>query len=70
MKVMFVGLGGVGQRHLRNLRSIVGDSLEVIAYRERKLNHVINDRLDVEQGVDIQERFGIRVFDSLPEALA
>jgi predicted dehydrogenase len=70
MKVMFVGLGGVGQRHLRNLRSIVGDSLEVIAYRERKLTHVITDRLDVEQGVDIQERFGIRVFDSLPEALA
>jgi predicted dehydrogenase len=70
MKVLFVGLGGIGQRHLRNLRSIVGDSLEVIAYRERKLNQVITDKLDVEQGVDIYERFGIRVFDSLSASLA
>jgi predicted dehydrogenase len=70
MKVLFVGLGAIGQRHLRNLRSIVGHSLEVIAYRERKLNQVITDKLDVEQGVDINERFRIRVFDSLSAALA
>lgn len=70
MKVLFVGLGGIGQRHLRNLRSIVGDSLEVIAYRERNLNQVITDKLDVEQGVDLYERFGIKVFDTLSESLA
>ncbi len=70
MKALFVGLGSIGQRHLRNLRSIVGDTLEVIAYRERKLNQVLTDKLDVEQGVDIHERFGIRVFDSLSAALA
>jgi predicted dehydrogenase len=70
MKVLFVGLGGIGQRHLRNLRSIVGDKLEVIAYRERKLNQVITDKLVVEQGIDIHEHFGIRVFDSLSAALA
>ncbi len=70
MKALFVGLGGIGQRHLRNLRSIVGDSLEVIAYRERNLNQVITDKLDVELGIDMHERFGIRVFDSLSAALA
>jgi len=70
MKVLFVGLGGIGQRHLRNLKAIVGDSLEVIAYRERKLNQVITDKLDIEPGDDISQRFGVRVFDSLSEALS
>ena len=35
MKALFVGLGSIGQRHLRNIRQLVGDDLEVIAYRAR-----------------------------------
>lgn len=29
-KVLFVGLGGVGQRHMRNFRQIMGDSVEIL----------------------------------------
>ena len=43
MKVLFTGLGSIGQRHLRNLRHIVGNSIEVIAYREREIAKEILD---------------------------
>ena len=29
MKVLFTGLGSIGQRHLRNLRHIMGNSIDV-----------------------------------------
>jgi predicted dehydrogenase len=70
MKVLFVGLGGIGQRHLRNLKSIVGDDLDVIAYRERNSTQVITDQLNIENGTDIQSLYGITVFDTLLEALS
>lgn len=69
MKALFVGLGSIGQRHLRNLHLLLGDSLGVIAYRARNLNQVITDKLDIERGADINKRFGIAVFDRLAEAL-
>jgi predicted dehydrogenase len=35
MKILLAGLGSIGQRHARNLRSILGDDLELIAFRVR-----------------------------------
>ena len=70
MKVLFIGLGSIGQRHLRNLQSIAGDDLEVIAYRERNSTQVITDQLVVEDGTDVQSRYGLTVFNTLAEALA
>lgn len=70
MKALFVGLGGVGQRHLRNLHAIVGDDLEVMAYRTRRLSQVITTTLEIEPGADIDEKYGITVFDDLDQALA
>jgi predicted dehydrogenase len=70
MKVLFVGLGGIGQRHLRNLQAIAGDDLEVIAYRERNSSQVISDKLAVEEGADVQSRFGLKIFHDLKQALA
>ncbi|WP_397411260.1 Gfo/Idh/MocA family protein [Polaromonas sp.] len=70
MKVLFIGLGGIGQRHLRNLQAIAGDDLEVIAYRERNASQVITDKLAVEEGADVQSRFGLEVFHDLTQALA
>ena len=70
MKVLFIGLGGIGQRHLRNLQAIAGDDLEVIAYRVRNSSQVITDKLAVEEGAAVQSRFGLKVFHNLKEALA
>lgn len=70
MKALFVGLGGIGQRHLRNLHAIIGNELEVIAYRQRRLPQVITSTLDIEAGADIERKYGITSFDNLNEALA
>lgn len=35
MKILLTGLGSVGQRHARNLRALLGDRVELLAYRAR-----------------------------------
>ena len=69
MKVLFVGLGSIGQRHLRNLRRLKGDSVEIIAYRVQRKVPVLNDSLQVEKGTDLAKKYGILEFDDLNEAL-
>ena len=34
MKILFVGLGSIGQRHLINLKKVMDDDVEILAYRE------------------------------------
>jgi predicted dehydrogenase len=65
-----IGLGAIGQRHLRNLREILGDELEVLAWRTRRLNRVLTPQMQVEQNADLEARFNISVFDELADALA
>jgi predicted dehydrogenase len=35
VRILLVGLGSVGQRHARNLRALLGDRVELLAYRAR-----------------------------------
>lgn len=65
-----IGLGGIGQRHARNLRTLLGDELELSAYRTRGLSQVITPQLAVESHADVENRYAIRAFSSLEEALA
>ncbi len=69
MKVLFAGLGGIGQRHLRNLRLIRGDSVEVLAWRQRGLKTSLTERLQVEAGADVEATYGVRVVPELEPAL-
>jgi predicted dehydrogenase len=70
MKALFIGTGGVGQRHMRNLRTLLGDRAELLAYRVRRLPIVLTDKLEVEEGADLETKLGLRVFTDLKEALA
>lgn len=70
MKILMIGLGGIGQRHLRNLRSLLGDRLEVLAYRVRRNQDVLTDKLQFEAGSSLEEKYQITVFDNLDAALA
>lgn len=69
MKVLMVGLGGIGQRHVRNMRTLYGDQVELLAYRTRKLPVVLTDKLQVEPGSDLASKYAIQSFDSLDDAL-
>ena len=70
MRVLFCGLGGIGQRHLRNLRTLLGDRLEVHAYRVRRNRQKLLDNLSVEPGADLEADYGITVHSDLYQALA
>ncbi|MBI4436397.1 MAG: Gfo/Idh/MocA family oxidoreductase [Candidatus Omnitrophica bacterium] len=69
MKVLMVGLGGVGQRHLRNLKILIPNDLEVVAYRVRRSPAVISNTLAVEGGISLEEKYHIRAYTDLQKAL-
>ncbi len=69
-RFLFVGLGGVGQRHLRNLRTLLGDEAELLAYRQQRSSPVLTNTMEVESGSDLESKYGLRVFAKLDEALA
>jgi predicted dehydrogenase len=68
-RCLFVGLGGIGQRHLRNLRQLRGDGVEVHAYRVRRERHVLSDTLQLVQGEDVEQKYQVRVHQELDAAL-
>ncbi len=70
MKVLFIGLGSAGQRHLRNIKRILGDDVEVLAYRVRKLKRVFDDNLNVIEDKSLQELYQIQEYYDLDEALS
>jgi predicted dehydrogenase len=65
-----IGLGGVGQRHVRNLRAILGEKAEILAWRVRRLSHVVTPTLQSDERRDVEREYNIRVFDNLEGALA
>ncbi len=69
MKVLIVGLGGIGQRHVRNLRTLLGAAVDIMAYRIRRESPVLTDKLEVEQGRTLEEKYNIRVFGNMNQAL-
>ena len=69
MRILVVGLGGIGQRHVRNLRALLGDRVEIIAWRVRRLSRVVTPILQSDESLDVERVYGIRVFDSLESAL-
>jgi predicted dehydrogenase len=69
MKILMVGLGGIGQRHVRNLRTLMGANIDIIAYRFRNDTHVLTDQLMIEHGSNLLERYSIKIYDKFDEAL-
>ncbi|MFH1523819.1 MAG: Gfo/Idh/MocA family oxidoreductase [Chloroflexota bacterium] len=70
MKILVIGLGGIGQRHLRNLRTLLGTDAEIIAHDLRSNPPVLTDQLKVEEGANLEQKYDIRIFQDLEQALA
>jgi predicted dehydrogenase len=69
VRILIAGLGAIGQRHARNLRAIAGADLELLAYRRRRLRHVVTESLERDDSRDVEIELGVTVFDELDEAL-
>jgi predicted dehydrogenase len=70
MKILIVGLGGIGQRHLRNLRTVLGAGVEILAVDPRSDIPVLTDSLQVETGVTLAEKYNLHIYPDLEPALA
>ncbi|MCM1334913.1 MAG: Gfo/Idh/MocA family oxidoreductase [Bacteroides sp.] len=70
MKVLMIGLGSIGQRHLRNIRRLYGESAEIIAYRVRKLKTAFSDSMQIRENIDLEKEYHISAYTDLSEALA
>ena len=68
-KALFVGLGSAGQRHLRNLLTILGEDIEITAYRYHKSERVFNSNMQVIENETIAGRYGIREIGDYEKAL-
>jgi predicted dehydrogenase len=68
MKVLFVGLGSIGQRHLRNFIEISNDFDEIYAFRKTNNNLVIIDG-DAKKVDSLEEFYGINCVTNLEEGL-
>jgi predicted dehydrogenase len=70
MKVLIIGLGGIGQRHVRNLRTLMGSKVEIIAYRVRKLPDVVTEQLEIEPESNVEEKYNVQVYRDIDQAIA
>jgi predicted dehydrogenase len=70
VRILIAGLGAIGQRHARNLRMLLGDRLELLAYRQRRLPFVVTEALQRDDRRDVEAELGVRVYDDLDRALA
>ena len=70
MKILIIGLGGIGQRHARNLRTILGDRVELLAWRVRRLTHVITPAMQADSSRNVETEYNIKAFEDLDLALA
>jgi predicted dehydrogenase len=70
MKILIMGLGGIGQRHLRNLRLLRGHDIEIIAYDPRTELPVLTDQLKVEEGTRLEEKYNLVIYSEADKAFA
>lgn len=68
MKFLFVGLGGIGQRHLRNLVQLRGEKDEIYAYRVRRAEFVLDNKLNVVSEGGLEDQYKIKTISNLREA--
>lgn len=68
MKALFVGLGSIGQRHLRNFLQICPQA-EVSAVRSTRTVPVLSDANQVVTGSSISDHYGVMEYESLDIAL-
>lgn len=67
-RALIIGLGGAGQRHLRNLLELV-PGIGIGAVRRLNRNFEIGNDLTADTATDIMEKYGVTALQSLDEAV-
>jgi len=71
MKILFVGLGSIGQRHLRLIRQLRGDADQIAAFRssEKPSDIVLSDDMQILPGESLRTRYNLKEYTDLQTAL-
>jgi len=67
-RILFIGLGGAGQRHLRLFRENLPD-VELIAYRSTNKTPLLNADFSVNEEESIEDVYQIEIYDDIVMAL-
>ena len=60
MKILMIGLGSIGQRHLRNIKRVYGEEAQILAYRVRGLKRTFSDTMQIRENVSLEEEYNIK----------
>ena len=70
IKILFVGLGSAGQRHLRNILRLYNDEVQISVYRTSERQDVYNDSLEIVSGKKLDDAYPMEIYHDYDEALA
>ena len=70
LKILMIGLGGIGQRHLRNIHTKFGNDVDIIAYRVRNAKDTITSDLKIDKSIDFLNKYSVKVYTDLDKALS
>ena len=69
MKALFVGLGSIGQRHLRNLKKL-NPEIDLIAFRSSRTAPVLSDNNQLVMKTSMKDHYKLKEFDTIEDALS
>ena len=69
IKILFIGLGSIGQRHLQNIQTIYNENVSCSAVRTTFHNNFIKDGV-AEVVISLSEHYNICIFNSIAEAFS
>ena len=69
-KILFLGLGGAGQRHVRIFRQLLSENTVFGTYRRTKATPLLRSDFSVDGSNTVEDTYNIRSFDSLESAFA
>ena len=67
-KVLIIGLGSIGQRHLRNLKSLKSN-ISFLACRRKRITPVLNDKLEPNYKSNLTKIYNLKNFDSIEKSI-
>ena len=66
IKILFFGLGSIGQRHLFNTIKLLKNNVEIFAFRKIKKKFIIPKK-GIKLSGDIEKKFNIKLFDHITQ---
>ena len=67
-KVLFIGLGGAGQRHLRILYDLLSHDTKFLAFRSKSSTPLLKKDFTVNTKSNLKKEYNLQEFDSLESA--